>query len=823
VLVGGTPVSTTTASDGTYSFANVLPASYKLRFNEPGSQVLASSTVVSGASGTSTGAVSVMSAATTVTSNTAATIAGTNAVVNALYTIPAAAAADIPPAGTQGTAQSINVLTNDTAASGATLTANSVRLCGTSPVQNPPSCSQTSLTTADGTYSVNTSTGVVTFTPTSSFAGTATVIPTYQVSDSVSNVVSSTITVTVIARPTLSPDTSSGAWDTDQMISPLTNDVADSRTTLVASSVKLCGPSDTSPNCTATSLTNSDGTYTVNSDGTVTFNPVASFTGTSTNPVTYSVIDSLSQKSASTITPSVTAPGAPVANPKTKIVSPTLAASFATITGQSGLATGTQLTPARTFLCSLSPAQSPPNCNATSVTTTDGTWALNQITGVVTYQPASGVSAGTKVAIRYQVTDAAGQSASALLTPVIPPAPIAKPDTSSGQQGIAQIISLTGNDVTGSASSPLDVSTVKFCAGNQVSPNCTATSLTVTGQGTYTIDSFGIVTFIPVSGFTGTATPISYQVSDTVGQVASSTLSVNVMPPPVPIAIRDTGSAAYGGSVIFEPWKNDSGGSKPDGASQPAPDVVPTSIRLCSASQAAPNCTATSVGTVDGTYTLDTATGKVTFAPVSGFSGTATAPVTYQISNNWTGPSGVATTTAILIPTIAAPGDPLATNDQSATKPLTPVILKPIANDSPGSYALKATSLRLCDDVDIAPNCSRLAVTNAQGTYVVDQNTGEVTFTPAKGFNGLASVPYVISDMNARVATANLFIAVSSVETTPANQEKATTLPKTDGSKMPKTGSSHLYTLGEIAILTYLMGTGLVSANKWKRRNSNNY
>ena len=742
-------------------------------------------------------------ATTDLVSPLAATIAGTNAVVNALYTIPAAATADIPPAGTQGTAQSINVLTNDTAASGATLTANSVRLCGTSPVQSPPSCSQTSLTTADGTYSVNASTGVVTFTPTSSFAGTATVIPTYQVSDSASNVVSSTITVTVIARPTLSPDTSSGAWDTDQMISPLTNDVADSRTTLVASSVKLCGPSDTSPNCTATSLTNSDGTYTVNSDGTVTFNPVASFTGTSTNPVTYSVIDSLSQKSASTITPSVTPPGAPVANPKTKTVSPSLAASFATITGQSGLATGAQLTPARTFLCSLSPAQSPPNCNATSVTTTDGTWVLNQITGVVTYQPASGVSAGTKVAIRYQVTDAAGQSASALLTPVIPPAPIAKPDASSGQQGTAQIISLTGNDVTGSASSSLDVSTVKFCAGNQVSPNCTATSLTVTGQGTYTIDSFGIVTFIPVSGFTGTATPINYQVSDSVGQVTSSTLSISVIPPPAPIATRDTGSAAYGESVIFEPWKNDSGGSKPDGASQPAPDVVPTSIRLCSASQVAPNCTATSVGTVDGTYTLDTATGKVTFAPVSGFSGTATAPVTYQISNNWTGPSGVATTTAILIPTIAAPGDPLATNDQSSTRPLIPVVLKPVMNDAPGLFALNATSLRLCEATDIAPNCSRLSITNDHGTYVVDQNTGYVTFTPAKGFNGLASVPYVISDMNARFSHANLFISVSQ-------------------DLLVKTGTSGIYELVAIGILTYLTGTGLVSANKWKRRKSEN-
>jgi CshA-type fibril repeat protein len=818
ITVNGTPVTTTTASDGTYSFANLLPASYKIRFNEPSSQVLASSTVVSGASGTTTGAVTVNSAATTVTSNTAATIAGTNAVVNALYSIPAAATADVPPAGTQGTAQTIIVLTNDTAASGATLTASSVRLCGTSPVQSPPSCSQTSLTTADGTYSVNTTTGIVTFTPTSSFTGTATVIPSYQVSDSASNVVSSTITPSVIARPTLSPDTSAGSWDTNQTISPLANDTAGNGATLVASSVKLCAPSDTAPNCTATTLTNSDGTYTVNSDGTVTFNPVASFTGTSTNPVTYSVTDSLNQKSTSTITPSVSPPGAPVANPETKIVSPTQTSSFTTITGQGGLATGTQLSPSGTYLCALSPVQSPPNCNATTVTTADGTWVLSQITGVATYQPATGASAGTKIAITYQVTDPAGQSASALLTPVIPPAPVANPDTSSGQQGITQIISLTGNDQTGSASTPLDVSTVKFCVGNQVSPNCSATSLTITGQGSYSIDSLGIVTFTPVPSFTGTATPVDYQVSDSVGQTASSTLSIYVIPPPAPIATRDLGSAAYGQPVIFEPWKNDSGGDKPAGATHPAPDVIPTSIRLCSGLQAAPNCTATSIVTVDGTYNLDTATGKVTFTPVSGFSGTATAPVTYQISNNWTGPSGVATTTAILIPTIAAPGDPLATDDQSSTKPLTPVILKPVFNDAAGSYALNATTLRLCDATDIAPNCSKLSITNAHGTYVVDPNTGYVTFTPANGFKGLASVPYVISDMNARFAHANLFITVSqdsTQEITPANKANKTT--KKNQETLAKTGTSGVYALGAIAILTGLTGIALVSTSQRKQ------
>jgi CshA-type fibril repeat protein len=400
-----------------------------------------------------------------------------------------------------------------------------------------------------------------------------------------------------------------------------------------------------------------------------------------------------------------------------------------------------------------------------------------------------------------------------LLTPVIPPAPIANPDTSSGQQGIAQIISLTGNDQTGSASSPLDVSTVKFCVGNQVSPNCSATSLTITGQGTYSIDSFGIVTFTPVPSFTGTATPVNYQVSDSVGQATSSTLSIYVIPPPAPIATRDLGSAAYGQPVIFEPWKNDSGGDKPAGATQPAPDVIPTSIRLCSGTQSAPNCTATSIVTVDGTYTLDTTTGKVTFTPVSGFSGTATAPVTYQISNNWTGPSGATTTTAILIPTIAAPGDPLATNDQSSTKPLTPVILKPVLNDEAGSYALNATTLRLCEPTDIAPNCSKLSITNSHGTYVVDPNTGYVTFTPANGFNGLASVPYVISDMNSRFAHANLFITVSQ----DATQSTTAKANKKNQTTLAKTGTSGVYALGAFAILTGLTGIALVSTSQRKQ------
>jgi hypothetical protein len=65
-----------------------------------------------------------------------------------------------------------------------------------------------------------------------------------------------------------------------------------------------------------------------------------------------------------------------------------------------------------------------------------------------------------------------------------------------------------------------------------------------------------------------------------------------------------------------------------------------------------PACTLTKLTTKDGTYTVVTKTGKVTFVHRKGFFGIVTQPVTYQISNNWKGPFGAAYTTSQIIPTI---------------------------------------------------------------------------------------------------------------------------------------------------------------------------
>ena len=163
----------------------------------------------------------------------------------------------------------------------------------------------------------------------------------------------------------------------------------------------------------------------------------------------------------------------------------------------------------------------------------------------------------------------------------------------------------------------------------------------------------GTVEFVPEPGFTGSATSLSYEVTDSYGQRVVSSMSVSVEPPPYPSATSDAATARVGTPIVFEPWRNDQPGTKPAGLSYPAPQLVPSSIRLCGSGQSVPLCTATTLTTPDGTYTVDVVTGKVTFTGAAGFTGTATQPVMYQIANDWTGLAGAGVASSVLIPTIS--------------------------------------------------------------------------------------------------------------------------------------------------------------------------
>jgi LPXTG-motif cell wall-anchored protein len=63
--------------------------------------------------------------------------------------------------------------------------------------------------------------------------------------------------------------------------------------------------------------------------------------------------------------------------------------------------------------------------------------------------------------------------------------------------------------------------------------------LVVSGEGTYTVNAEGTVTFDPLSSFHGTATPIRYQATDSLGRFVNSTITPTVDAPPVIITVSN--------------------------------------------------------------------------------------------------------------------------------------------------------------------------------------------------------------------------------------------------------------------------------------------
>ena len=678
---------------------------------------------------------------------------------------PLPTASPNPSSDVYDTNQVINPLTNDTAGiTGAPLVVTTVKLCGIDPVQNPNNCSQTTLTVpGEGTYTVDPTTGVVTFDPLPSFTGTVATVVKYQVTDTLNRTVNSTITPTVGAppSPSASPNVSSGAYDTNQLIDPLVNDSPGAVDfPFVATTVKLCGidPVQTPNSCTQTTLVvPNEGTYTVNSTtGVVTFNPLSSFTGTVATVVKYQVTDTLNRIVNSTITPSVDPISAPTATPETKSVLPGGTVSFTSVTDGSGLASGTGLAISGSSATCLVNTNVTPNTCVTGFTNSDGTWSINQATGVVTFVANDPLSAGTKTAVTYRVTDVTGQTATSTLTPVVPPPPVATNDTSTGPYDTNQIINPLTNDTPGASSAPLVATTVKLCGIDPVQTpnNCSQTTLVVPNEGTYTVNpTTGVVTFDPVPSFVGTATAVAYQVADSIGQVTDAIITPQVSAPPLPTATPDAITTAHDTDQTYTPTSNDTPGAS--GA-----PFVATTVKLCGTSpvETPNNCTQTSMTvTGEGTYTVDPVTGVVTFDPLPSFKGTVATVVKYQATDTLN-----RTANSTITPTVDPPTAPTASPEIKSVLPGGTISFTTITGDSglatgTGLATTGATATCLVN-TSVTPNTCGTGFTNSDGTWSIDQATGIVTFVAT---NPLAegtktAVTYRVTDVTGQTATSTL-------------------------------------------------------------------
>ncbi len=185
----------------------------------------------------------------------------------------------------------------------------------------------------------------------------------------------------------------------------------------------------------------------------------------------------------------------------------------------------------------------------------------------------------------------------------------ASDDATSMPQNVTVTLDLLGNDVAGDDGTgvvgTLDETSVVF-----TSPDATdgGRTLVVAGEGTWTVNADGTVTFDPETAFTGEATPVAYEVTDSFGNTTEARIRVTV-DPVVPEAAADSATGSYTNPLTIGILGNDLAGD-------PSAPLVAGSVVFTSPDATDGGTTLVVPG--EGTWTVN-ADGSVTFTPEPGF------------------------------------------------------------------------------------------------------------------------------------------------------------------------------------------------------------
>jgi LPXTG-motif cell wall-anchored protein len=208
---------------------------------------------------------------------------------------------------------------------------------------------------------------------------------------------------------------------------------------------------------------------------------------------------------------------------------------------------------------------------------------------------------------------------------------------------------------TGTALAPSLLRLIDPDTGNPV------TSVTVT-EGVYTANSDGTITFDPNPNYAGTATPVTYQVTDSLGQSDTATYTPTVNPPPAP-----TNSTSSGGLnqiqihrvilnegeylMLWDPAANGGVGA-----------FSKSVVKLA-----------------NGTYEI--VPGGIKFTPNLDFTGIA-EPVTYQVTDSM-GYSATATHT----PAVSRPAGPPAVDPLTVKNAVATYLIEKLPKTGAGNFS----------------------------------------------------------------------------------------------------------------------------------------
>ncbi len=365
-------------------------------------------------------------------------------------------------------------------------------------------------------------------------------------------------------------------------------------------------------------------------------------------------------------------------------------------------------------------------------------WSASTTSGTVTFTPGEDVVGPANIA--YSVEDLLGQEGSAdlVVTVSLPDLPTAADDEGETAFNIPlKLDDITANDSAFGTDNQINPATIDL---DSTTPGNQAT-FTASGHTWAANTTTGEVTFTPSENFTGTAS-IPYSVQDQSGQTASAVLRATVLTPPAPAAVQDSTTTSFNVPVTFENiTANDSVYGERN-------SLVLNTIDLDPATEGRQ-----ATHTVEGhTWTADLLTGAVTYTPAVNFTGEAT--ITYQVEDELGRLAG-----ADLSVTVASPPAPVAVDDSAATTLDSPVTLLDITEND-GARGEGNSIVTGSIDLDLTTQGNQPTILANGHTWTANPATGEVTFTPAYGFSGTASITYSVEDEIGQKASASLSVTV---------------------------------------------------------------
>ncbi|MBP6862193.1 MAG: tandem-95 repeat protein [Neisseriaceae bacterium] len=321
----------------------------------------------------------------------------------------------------------------------------------------------------------------------------------------------------------------------------------------------------------------------------------------------------------------------------------------------------------------------------------NGKVTVDPITGKVTYTPNAGYDGPDEFEYTVKDNDGKVSNPAKVVIDVLAP-PVAADDKGTTDVGKPVEIDVTSNDTD--IDGTIDPKTVEITKQPE--------------NGTVVVDPItGKVTYTPNPGYDG-PDEFEYTVKDNDGKVSNpAKVVIDVLAPPV--AADDKGTTDVGKPVEIDVTSND---TDVDGTIDPKTVVITKQPE-------------------NGTVVVDPITGKVTYTPNPGYDGPD--EFEYTVKDN----DGKVSNPAKVVIDVLAP--PVAADDKGTADFEQPVVIDVVGNDTD-------------KDGTIDPRTVEITKQPANGTVVVDPETGKVTYTPNAGYEGPDEFEYTVKDNDGKVS-----------------------------------------------------------------------